>query len=156
MLRLWQTGEHRKAVEMLILCIMRSSPGADEARIRNGLCFNGNGTLRWWDLRLCGLTALPEEFGMVRTTGKLDLSSNQLASLPESFGALTVGRNLELHHNRLTCLPENFGAVTVGWDLLLEAKPASFYSCGGHEDIGPAFAEAIELHFPNVGGLVRK
>eukprot|EP00658_Telonema_sp_P-2_P079021 TRINITY_DN7551_c0_g1_i2.p4 TRINITY_DN7551_c0_g1~~TRINITY_DN7551_c0_g1_i2.p4 ORF type:complete len:155 (-),score=34.08 TRINITY_DN7551_c0_g1_i2:49-513(-) len=95
LLSMWQAGEHRQAAEVLILCIMRSSPGADEAKIRKGLRFNGDGTLQHWFLE-CGLTALPEEFGTVRTTGSLDLNGNQLASLPESFGALTVGGHLVL------------------------------------------------------------
>eukprot|EP00656_Telonema_subtile_P057074 TRINITY_DN9300_c2_g1_i1.p4 TRINITY_DN9300_c2_g1~~TRINITY_DN9300_c2_g1_i1.p4 ORF type:complete len:115 (-),score=14.76 TRINITY_DN9300_c2_g1_i1:449-793(-) len=69
MLLLWKAGEHACAVEMLILCLVRCSPNAELARIRRDLMFNVDGTLRFWNLQGCGLPALPEEFGMVRTTG---------------------------------------------------------------------------------------
>ena len=80
---------------MLIPSMLRCSPGADEAKIRKGLRFNG-GRLEQWDLRACNLSALPEEFGTVRTTGALDLNNNQLKSLPESFANITVGGGLWL------------------------------------------------------------
>eukprot|EP00656_Telonema_subtile_P023347 TRINITY_DN24765_c0_g1_i1.p1 TRINITY_DN24765_c0_g1~~TRINITY_DN24765_c0_g1_i1.p1 ORF type:complete len:155 (-),score=33.11 TRINITY_DN24765_c0_g1_i1:1-417(-) len=88
LLLLWRSGKHEQAAEVLIQHTMRCSPGADEKRIRKGLGFNGNGTLGHWDLVRCRLTALPEEFGTVRTTGHVNLSGNQLAHLPESFGCL--------------------------------------------------------------------
>ena len=56
----------------------------------------GDGTLESWNLIGCNLTALPEEFGAVRTTGDLWLNNNQLTSLPESFGNITVGGDLHL------------------------------------------------------------
>ena len=121
------------------------SPGTTEAKLREGLSFNGD-TLKRWDLRECNLTALPEEFGAVRTTGDLWLHNNKLTSLPESFGNLRVGGVLWLHDNQLTSLPESFANITVGGDLWLKA--------GG--DIGPAMGEARALNYRNVKGKVHK
>ena len=110
LLALWNAAEHQQAAELLIpkmlearLCwrcvlahLCGCSPGTTEAQLREGLRFNGDGTLERWNLIGCNLTALPEEFGAVRTTGTLYLHVNKLTSLPESFGNLRVGGNLVL------------------------------------------------------------
>ena len=89
---LWHATEHQQAADLLIpkmlearLCarcvlahLCGCSPGTTEAQLRKGMRFNGDGTLESWDLSGCNLTALPEEFGAVRTTGDLWLSHNQL------------------------------------------------------------------------------
>ena len=95
LLSLWNDGKHQQALDMLIPIMLRCSPGADEAKIRAGLRFNG-GRLEYWNLSGCNLSALPEEFGTVRTTGDLVLRHNQLESLPESFANVTVGGDLFL------------------------------------------------------------
>ena len=110
LLALWNAAEHQQAAELLIpkmlearLCarcvlahLCGCSPGTTEAQLRKGLRFNGDGTLESWNLGKCNLTALPEEFGAVRTTGDLDLYDNKLTSLPESFANITVGGDLWL------------------------------------------------------------
>ena len=98
LLSLWNDGKHQQALDMLIPSMLRCSPGADEAKIRKGLRFNG-GRLEHWVLGGCNLSALPEEFGTVRTTGDLWLEHNQLESLPESFANVTVGGALYLKYN---------------------------------------------------------
>eukprot|EP00656_Telonema_subtile_P055471 TRINITY_DN8595_c0_g1_i2.p1 TRINITY_DN8595_c0_g1~~TRINITY_DN8595_c0_g1_i2.p1 ORF type:complete len:392 (+),score=85.81 TRINITY_DN8595_c0_g1_i2:101-1276(+) len=122
MLALWEAGEHRRAVGLLIPAMQGCSPDANGVRIRKGLQFNDDGTLNTWQLSNCGLVALPAEFGTVRTTGDLKLFNNQLTSLPEGFGGLTVGGSLLLSCNQLVTLPERFGALTVGKDLWLQGN----------------------------------
>ena len=129
---LWDAKKHQQALDSLIPLMLFCSPGADEARIRAGAKFNPDGSLREWYMPYCKLTVLPEEFGMVRTTGRLALNSCGLRSLPESFGSVTVGEDLYLLGNQLESLPESFGEITVGRDLML--------THGG--DIGPAMAVA--------------
>ena len=85
--------------EMLVL-----SPNTTEEQLKFGL-FNGDGRLKEWDLEKCNLEALPESFGLVRTTGDLWLNGNQLQTLPESFGSVTVGGGLELRENQLRAWP---------------------------------------------------
>eukprot|EP00656_Telonema_subtile_P025198 TRINITY_DN27295_c0_g1_i1.p2 TRINITY_DN27295_c0_g1~~TRINITY_DN27295_c0_g1_i1.p2 ORF type:complete len:119 (-),score=25.70 TRINITY_DN27295_c0_g1_i1:45-401(-) len=114
---LWNAREHRQALHLLIPVMLRSSPDADEALIWKGLRFHSDGMLQDWDMPRCGLTALPEEFCMVRTTGDLNLFCNQLVSLPESFGSLAVDGDLDLSRNQLPSLPESFGVLTVAGDL---------------------------------------
>eukprot|EP00656_Telonema_subtile_P038019 TRINITY_DN4252_c0_g3_i1.p2 TRINITY_DN4252_c0_g3~~TRINITY_DN4252_c0_g3_i1.p2 ORF type:complete len:127 (-),score=20.60 TRINITY_DN4252_c0_g3_i1:160-540(-) len=96
LLSLWEAGEHAEAVQALIQCMMRCSPGA---KIR-GPQFKDNGLLCYWNMAGCGLAALPEEFGTLRITGDLDLRENVLASLPESFSSLTPSRELQLAYSR--------------------------------------------------------
>ena len=79
---------------MLIPIMLRCNPGSTEARLRQDLLFRADGKLHHWSLSRCGLTALPEEFGTVRTTGDLVLCGSQIASLPESFGHIAVGGSL--------------------------------------------------------------
>ena len=146
------------------------SPGTTEAKLRQGLSFNGD-TLESWDLRRCNLTALPEEFGAVRTTGDLRLDyNNRLATLPDSFGNLVVGGHLYLNHNQLATLPDSFGNLVVGGGLGLcgnriATLPRNFANvtvgedlvlkwCGA--DMGAALREAATLEFRNVKGNVRK
>ena len=129
----------------------------------------GDGTLESWNLIGCNLTALPEEFGAVRTTGHLALYNNKLTSLPESFGNLRVGGTLWLSNNQLTSLPESFGNLRVGGNLglysnQLTSLPESFanITVGGDlylkygGDIGPAMGEARALNYCNVKGKVWK
>jgi len=92
LLSLWDAGKHQQAVDMLIPIMLRCSPRSTEEDIRQGLRFHADGRLEYWNLHGCALTALPEEFGTVRTTGHLVLDGNQIASLPESFGRIAWGR----------------------------------------------------------------
>ena len=143
---LWNAKKHQEALDILIPIMMLLSPKSDEARIREGAKFNPDGSLREWYLNYSALTALPEEFGMVCTTGRLALNSNWLRSLPESFGGVIVGQDLYLLSNRLESLPASFSEITVGGDLQLKHG----------SDIGPAMAVAATLSFPNVKGKVYK
>ena len=102
-----------------------------EATLRRWLQQNPDKTIKKWDLRDCGLRALPELFGALHTTEDLILSDNQLISLPASFGHLSVGKDLWLNYNQLTELPASFGHLSVGKDLWLNHNqltelPASF------------------------------
>ena len=147
LLSLWDAGKHQQALDMLIPIMLRCSPGSTEEGIRRGLRFHADGRLQFWNLYGCALTALPEEFGTVRTTGDLRLDGNQIASLPESFGHITVGGHLHLYGNQIASLPESFGRIAVGGDLYLK--------CNGR-DMGPAMAKAVALCYPNVKGKVFK
>ena len=74
-------------------------------------------TLKSWDLRRKGLTALPESIGDLTLSGNLRLAYNKLRTLPESFGSRKLGKDLFLLDNQLMTLPESFGSLTVGGDL---------------------------------------
>ena len=69
LLSLWQARKHAQGVGLIIPCMMRCSPSADEAKIRRGLVFHDDGTLKDWSLYGCRLNALPEEFSILHTTG---------------------------------------------------------------------------------------
>ena len=122
---LWKAGKHQKALDLLIRKMLELNPNATEEQLRQGLSFNDDGTLEHWNLEQCNLEALPEEFGMVVTTGDLDLSYNRLTTLPKSFGNVTVGGDLYLSRNQLSSLPESFGNVTVGEYLILRYNQLS-------------------------------
>ena len=106
-------------LEVLIAEMLEVNPGVTEARLRKGLELNPDGSIKGWDLNWCGLRALPELFGAVRTTEYLLLNFNELTSLPDSFGSITVGGDLRLYYNDLSSLPDSFGSITVGRDLEL-------------------------------------
>ena len=89
-------------VNVLFAELLEHNPGtATEAKLRAKLELNPDGSIKSWNLRSCGLRALPELFGAVCTTRKLRLGGNQLSSLPDSFGSITVGANLGLTDNQL-------------------------------------------------------
>ena len=108
---LWRAGKHGEALDLLIRKMLELNPNATEERLRQGLRFNGDGMLEDWYLDYCNLEALPEEFGMVVTTGYLSLDRNQLRSLPESFGNVTVGGALYLEGNQISEWPKSFPNV---------------------------------------------
>eukprot|EP00656_Telonema_subtile_P006652 TRINITY_DN13081_c0_g1_i1.p1 TRINITY_DN13081_c0_g1~~TRINITY_DN13081_c0_g1_i1.p1 ORF type:complete len:276 (-),score=46.55 TRINITY_DN13081_c0_g1_i1:77-904(-) len=164
---LWSTDQHRAAVDALIPRLLRCNPDTTESALREGLRFDVDGVLVDWDLSR-RLSALPEEFGGVRTTRDLWLQNNQLRSLPESFGEIIVGGDLYLHRNHLESLPESFGQVTVHESLDLSANqlmslPDSFGAirvggdlvlhCNG-KGVGPVMSQAAGLVYPGVAGHV--
>merc|ERR1719272_1652110 len=97
MLGLWKSKDALAATDTLIKLIMTQCPDANEAKIREGLQFNKDGSLHNWDMCECNLEALPELFGTLRATGYLYLARNNLTSLPESFGNIRVGGDLALN-----------------------------------------------------------
>lgn len=113
-------------IDVVIAEMLEANPGAvTEAKLREGLELNPDGSIKCWNLRRCGLRALPELFGAVCTTGHLVLSDNQLSYLPDSFGSVTVGGDLYLSDNQLSSLPDSFGSITVGGDLVLNYNQLS-------------------------------
>eukprot|EP00658_Telonema_sp_P-2_P019585 TRINITY_DN17730_c0_g2_i2.p1 TRINITY_DN17730_c0_g2~~TRINITY_DN17730_c0_g2_i2.p1 ORF type:complete len:409 (-),score=41.19 TRINITY_DN17730_c0_g2_i2:104-1330(-) len=110
----WEAGDHREAADVVIDEMVELNPKCSEEALRSRLLFNDDGTCCSWSLNGVGLCYLPEEFGMVRMDGSLDLARNQLSSLPESFGDLRVGGTISLTRNKLSCLPESFGYLRVG------------------------------------------
>ena len=90
--RLWAPELFLKS---LIAEMLEVNPGVTEAKLREGLGLNPDGSIHSWHLggylSGCGLRALPELFGAVTATWYLRLDSNQLSSLPDSFGSITVG-----------------------------------------------------------------
>eukprot|EP00656_Telonema_subtile_P055363 TRINITY_DN8537_c0_g1_i4.p1 TRINITY_DN8537_c0_g1~~TRINITY_DN8537_c0_g1_i4.p1 ORF type:complete len:117 (+),score=18.59 TRINITY_DN8537_c0_g1_i4:34-351(+) len=66
--RLWDAGQHRQALRLLIPIMLECSPGADGDKIWMRAQFDDDGALHTWRLSSCKLTALPEEFCTVRTT----------------------------------------------------------------------------------------
>ena len=113
-------------LDVLIAEMLEANPGAvTEAKLREKLKLNPDGSIKSWNLCNCGLRALPELFGAVTTTEFLYLHNNQLSSLSASFGSITVGGCLCLHHNQLSLLPDSFGSITVGGNLTLYCNKLS-------------------------------
>ena len=154
-------------LDVLMAEMLAANPGVTEAKLREGLGLNPDGSIHSWHLggylSGCGLRALPELFGAVRTSGDLRLDGNQLSSLPDSFGSITVGGSLVLDRNQLSSLPDSFGSITVGLDLglcsnQLSCLPASF----GFITVGRELSlynnqlqdQDIPGAFPNVSGDV--
>ena len=67
-------------LDVLIAEMLEANPGVPvtSVELREGLSLNPDGSIKSWDLMSCGLRALPELFGAVRTTGHLYLYENQL------------------------------------------------------------------------------
>ena len=112
-------------LDVLIAEMLEVNPGVTEARLREGLVLNRDGSIKHWYLDRCELRALPELFGAVRTTGFLGLNNNRLTSLPDSFRSIYVGGHLWLHGNQLSLLPDSFGSITVGGNLTLYCNKLS-------------------------------
>ena len=120
-------------VDILIVELLEANPDAKvqsmwknvtykltEARLRQDLRMNFDGSIKTWHIRRCGLKVLPELFGAVCVTGILNLGENELSSLPASFGCITVGGHLYLNNNQLRSLPNSFGLLSVGGRLHAE------------------------------------
>lgn len=116
------------------------NPNATEARLRGGLEFNDDDTLKSWNLEKCNLQALPSCFGALCTTGDLGLDNNKLMTLPDSIGKMYVGGTLSLSDNRLESLPLGFRNVKVGGNLWLNNNQLP--------------SSEIPSSFPNVKGEV--
>eukprot|EP00658_Telonema_sp_P-2_P035525 TRINITY_DN25816_c0_g1_i1.p1 TRINITY_DN25816_c0_g1~~TRINITY_DN25816_c0_g1_i1.p1 ORF type:complete len:347 (+),score=100.50 TRINITY_DN25816_c0_g1_i1:289-1329(+) len=149
-------------IDIIIKHILRTNPGADENRLRNGAVFGVEGQLHSWDLSFCNLQSLPESFGTVRTSGDLMLHDNKMESLPESFGCIRVGGNLIMNNNLLSSLPESFGSISVGGHLALNENPhlEKLPSSFGEMNVGGNLflsghrlsIQEIPVDFPNVCG----
>lgn len=65
------------------------------------------------NMKGCGVSYLPEDFGMLSSLEELDLSwCKNLCNLPASFGNLTRLEKLEIHHNsNLRELPVTMGGL---------------------------------------------
>ena len=83
-------------LNVLIAEMLEVNPGVTKAKLRQYLNLNPNGSIKNWNLRNCGLRALPELFGAVHITDNLWLFRNELRSLPKSFWSITVGGSLWL------------------------------------------------------------
>eukprot|EP00658_Telonema_sp_P-2_P083694 TRINITY_DN912_c0_g1_i31.p1 TRINITY_DN912_c0_g1~~TRINITY_DN912_c0_g1_i31.p1 ORF type:complete len:341 (-),score=50.48 TRINITY_DN912_c0_g1_i31:399-1421(-) len=131
---LWESNQHLEAVEVVIRKMVALNPNPSrhvdpnppsmgwgdsclEDRLRRGLFFNGEGRLASWNLSACGLEVLPEWFGSLQVSGRLDLSYNKLWRLPHSFGSLQAGGDLDMSYNNLESLPDSFGSLRVGGHL---------------------------------------
>eukprot|EP00656_Telonema_subtile_P049730 TRINITY_DN6253_c0_g1_i1.p1 TRINITY_DN6253_c0_g1~~TRINITY_DN6253_c0_g1_i1.p1 ORF type:complete len:157 (+),score=32.35 TRINITY_DN6253_c0_g1_i1:57-527(+) len=130
------------AVNRVVEDLIAVNPGLTEESVRAKLTLEPGGAIKVWNLSKCGLTALPESFGTVRTTGDLWLCENQLTELPESFGSVVVAGMLLLQDNRLRVLPASFGSVTVGKELWLHDNQLE--------------AAKIPAEFPNICGQVSR
>ena len=105
-------------LDALIGEMLETNPGVvTEAKLRQNLSLNPDGSIKSWDLGGCGLRALPELFGAVHTTGTLWLNYNRLSSLPDSFRLITVGRDLWLQYNQLQdqANPDHTGWGGITW-----------------------------------------
>ncbi len=71
------------------------------------------------NLRLCGITSLPESIGNFKSLELLRLDNNKLKTLPESIGDLTTLRILHLHDNKILILPKSIGNLKSLQDLFL-------------------------------------
>ena len=145
-----------------LLSEMATANGTSETLLRKYLSMEPDRScIAGWNLSNCVLKVLPESFGMIRTTGTLLLSKNQLTSLPESFGSITVGGDLLMSNNQLSSLPESFGSITVGGNLWLaynqlKSLPGSFgmITVGGNLSLrGNRITKRLP-HCPNVCGTV--
>ena len=85
--------------------------------------FDDNGNLSEWDLSRLQLRTLPETFGRIQVSGKLNLSDNELYALPRAFGNIQVGGDLDLSENRLNTLPLSFRTMRVEGRLYLHENP---------------------------------
>ena len=111
LVKLFSSGEHQKATDVMVDHIMFSNPGANQHRMLRHRRFGEDGRLEHWDLSFCKIGKLPELFNTL-VCGSLDLSSNNLQSLPESFGNITLGDDLNLCDNRqLKGVPNSFPNV---------------------------------------------
>ncbi|XP_057842933.2 disease resistance protein RUN1 isoform X3 [Cryptomeria japonica] len=65
------------------------------------------------NMKGCGVSCLPEDFGMLSSLEELDLSwCKNLRNLPANFGNLTRLERLDIHHNpKLTELPGTIGGL---------------------------------------------
>lgn len=63
----------------------------------------------WLDLNQ--LSALPPEFGQLKSLRFLEASENKMIYLPDTFGNLNSLTDLYLHENLLADLPDSFGNV---------------------------------------------
>ena len=83
-----------------------------------GVKFEGDAIVRL-GLYQCGLTALPESFGALKSLQTLYINNNPLRTLQESFGQLQSLQKLEIYNNQLTTLPESFGELKSLQTLLI-------------------------------------
>ncbi len=60
----------------------------------------------------CGLRALPESIGQLKSLQILDLSNNQISILPESIAQLKSLQDLSLGYNQFSTLPESIGQLS--------------------------------------------
>ena len=91
-----------------------------EAKLREGLKLNPDGSINNWDLSRCNLMILPDSFCSIRVSNNLLLCRNKLRSLPDSFGLIKVCGHLSLSNNVFNTLPNSFASITVGGDLKLD------------------------------------
>ena len=115
LVKLFSSGEHQKATDVMVDHIMFSNPGANRHRMLRHRRFGKDGSLEHWDLSFCKISQLPDLFSTL-VCGSLDLSSNNLRTLPESFRIITLGENLNLCDNRQlkgvpNCFPNVKGEV---------------------------------------------
>ena len=136
--RLFSSGKHRTATEIVAREIKFVSPATDREEILKWRRFDANGLLESWGLS-SKIVELPETFGDVLCTGYLSLSNTLLESLPLRFSNLSVGGGLSLDYNKLRSLPPNFGQIRVGGYLNLR---------------GNLGLTGIPAEFPNVKGTV--
>eukprot|EP00658_Telonema_sp_P-2_P033343 TRINITY_DN24492_c0_g1_i1.p2 TRINITY_DN24492_c0_g1~~TRINITY_DN24492_c0_g1_i1.p2 ORF type:complete len:137 (-),score=31.79 TRINITY_DN24492_c0_g1_i1:237-647(-) len=125
-------------IEGVIEEILELNPTCTDHMLRNWQ-IRRDGGLGTWDLRGCGLVALPESFGHLTLGGSLFLCQNNLQALPDSMGSLKVSGYMTLSSNQLTRLPRSFGEVHIRGDLWL---------CDNQLSSWPVFK--------NVGGVVRR
>ena len=110
------------SADTMVEQLLAANPHTTTRLLRRGLRLNLDGSIAWWSLERCELSALPDWFGNLRTTGHLLLSHNNLQSLPESFASIVIGGHLTLDYNPLRLLPMNFADVTVGGDLWIRCS----------------------------------
>ena len=137
--RLFSSGKHRTATEIVAREIKFVSPATDREEILKYRELDDNGLLKNWYLNSCKIAELPETFGDILCTGDLYLSNNLLESLPLRFSNLSVGGRLNLSNNTLRSLPPNFDQIRVGGNLFLNGNPG---------------LTGIPTEFPNVKGRV--
>eukprot|EP00658_Telonema_sp_P-2_P053919 TRINITY_DN4269_c0_g2_i5.p1 TRINITY_DN4269_c0_g2~~TRINITY_DN4269_c0_g2_i5.p1 ORF type:complete len:119 (+),score=18.22 TRINITY_DN4269_c0_g2_i5:140-496(+) len=91
--QLWEAGDHKTAVGIIVHDILALNPTCTERRLRQYIEFDRRGRLSAWLFGHTGITRLPEsftvvhptggvEFWGVRMTGKVDVPAHVVRQLP--------------------------------------------------------------------------